>query len=265
MKTAECVEGYQRPKTFSSKGYGVTSYRVCENNVVALSKVVTGLYIDIFHRDPEISRTVVEANISHGVDANEGDTIVMLARDLSTPKHDPVGFAVLSRLVFSERSVLYISRGLLPAHEGKGVGRFFVKKGVEELRPVDMVAFKTQNPASIWSVRQTGLIDKLYPFDATYDTDRAAQNVLLELSRHVRRFPSGLSFVTGLSTSELIEEGMNLAYKPHYDHDPTMNLLRKMVYEFGMNRERGDTIYVVGEVKPVAKDTPLDSFLLNVA
>lgn len=238
-------------ESYEHHGYLVEKHRIGLENRTKWVDRITPLYVDIFHRESRISRKIVEANLNHG-ELNNGETTVLIPKVLTDPEGKPIGFAILSKMVLRERRILYVSRAVLPDYEARGMGEFFITKGID-MQPddeaIDMVVLKTQSPASVWSMKKSERIGNVYPFDKTYDTNRVVQDVLLETYSRVRRYPTALNIRTGLSEAELKEEGMNLAYHPHYNHKPTMKIFDKMVYEFGMNILRGDTVYVVGEVK----------------
>jgi hypothetical protein len=248
----------REPKEIIFRGYPIKFEPVTGTNRDFLHRTLTPLYIDIFGRDPRLSESIVASKI-----AKDG-TMVARVFDPADPKGEKaVGYGIMRPLSVETSSgdqskVTFISRGFKREHEGHGVGTHLVEESATiNGDDTDYISLDTQSPPSIYTLekareRRTDLFGDLYPRTRWYGGDspegRKAQDVIIGTVGIVRRNPSKFDIVTGLSEAELGVEGMNRAYIEHTDHRETMEILRWLVMKIGMNRERGDVIYMLMEV-----------------
>lgn len=215
---------------------------------------VTGLYLAVYpNRDREISIDRMRRGLSHP------RTILMLAKHQGIP----VGFGIFPRLPIDGEPVLYSSRAFMPEHEGQGLGTHFLDKAIslhQEIvtgmhRSLRWGVLMTQSAFSILTLKrlqELGRIGKIYPLDEPYDRNRDAQSVLLGVHKEVLMYSQSIDTRTGVSISELGELGMNEAYRPRREHQEAFEIHQRMVSAppgWGMNRERGDVVYVTFELK----------------
>lgn len=220
-----------------------------------LLATVTDLYLGVYpNRDREISIERMKRGLSHP------RTILMLA------KHEgiPVGFGIFPRFFINGEPILYSTRAFMPKHEGQGLGTHVLNRAIllhHEIvtgmhRSLRWGVLMTQNAFSIVTLKrlqESGRVGKIYPVDELYGENRDAQSILLAVHREVYMHSLGIDTFTGVSRAELRELGMNEAYRPNREHADAWEVHQRMVSSrpegWGMNRERGDVVYVTFELK----------------
>lgn len=227
-------------------------------NRTALIRVVTALHLARFDdRNPVISIQRIFRGMTHP------RTALMLVGEPGQSRGHWVGYGLFRGIsIYDEddfetdpQEVDYSSRALMPGFEGQGVGTHMLVESLKIFNP-DWLVLMTQNEASIRTVqhlREKGLVKQHYPFgepmgEVTYDTNKAAQDVMLATRRVVRL--SNISRVhdhIGLAERELSEIGMNRAAIETITDDET-GRLRGQFRAWEMNRERGDVFYVTAEI-----------------
>lgn len=220
-----------------------------------LVDTVTGLYLGVYPtRDREISIDRMRRSLSHP------RTILMLARH----QGNPVGFGIFPRFFIDGEPILYSTRAFMPEHEGQGLGTHVLNRAImlhQEIvtgmhRSLRWGVLMTQNAFSIVTLKrlqESGRVGKIYPVDELYNENRDAQSILLAVHREVYMHSLGIDTFTGVSRAELKELGMNEAYRPNREHRDAWEIHQRMVSSrpdgWGMNRERGDVVYVTFELK----------------
>lgn len=111
----------------------------------------------------------------------------------------------------------------------------------------------TPNPAAAYSFYRSGIFTegRRFPWDARYDTDPLAQDIMYGLYRKVRvSSNSPIDLVTGVSKGGYPEP--HKGYKIMHLHPPTLEFRRIMRevlgMRFGRQEESRDRLHVVGEL-----------------
>lgn len=241
-KTREyCIETYRTPN-------GHTLTDIPEYS--GLVDVITGLYLGVYpNRDKNISIERMKRSLSHP------RTIL----ELATYEGKAVGFGIFPRLLIdvpgSKESVpvVYSTRAFLKDHEGGGLGTHVLSEAIQlhqEVvargnRRIYYVALMTQNPLSVLTLGKIPDVETIFPFDALYATDPTAQHLMLGVHNEAMMSSENINTITGVSTAELKEIGMNETYRPDREQTKAWEIYQRMVIEFQMNRERGDVVYVL--------------------
>lgn len=243
--------------TFEGKtrDYTVDRYLVTDGNRRYLTQIATDIYLRTYpERDQEPSIERMKHGLSHP------RTILQLARYEGVS----VGFGTLRGMTFITGSpgrrerVGYSSRAIVEGHEGEGIGTMFLDEGIKALdapeKPLDAISLMTQNVLSIVTLRKSivklGFGEKIYPFDQPYAGNRPLQDLLLAIHKEVRLSSDSIRTWNGLSEGELKELGMNEKYyRPDRSQVEAYGYYSKMVIEWGLNRERGDVVYVIAPRK----------------
>lgn len=244
-----------------TKDYTIETYHSNGGNRVAFSempeysdlvRVVTDLYLSVYpNRDRRLSIERMRKGLSHP------RTILMLARHEGIP----VGFGLFPRLLIYGEQVVYSSRAFKHRHESEGLGSYVLGKGIEEHRKESLKAHRslrwaalmTQNPYSVLTAERLPDVDVVYPLGKRFDQNREAQWYLLGVHHMMNMASLGIDTVTGVSRGELREIGMNERGRPDRRHARAWEIYQQMISPppkgLGMNREAGDVVYVLLELK----------------
>lgn len=231
-------------------GYNLERHNITSANRKDLTSIATGVYLDTYpDRDRELSIERMRHGLIHP------NTTLRLAIFAGKP----VAIAILREMTFSvgdplrRERVGYSTRAMLDEHQRQGLGTKFLEEGVkvqeEEKKPLDAIALMTQNVESIATlkraIQRAAFGTKIYPFDELY-TERALQDLLLSLHKEVRMSSDLIRTWNGVSEGELKELGSNeKRYRPDRSHTEAWGYNQKMVNEWGVNRDRGDVVYVI--------------------
>ena len=250
--------GRETPFNGKTKVYTIKTFHSGRDRFMEMSEFAplidqaTDLYLKVYPtRDTDMSVERMKHSLSHP------RTILMLAEH----KGVPVGFGIFPRLLIGGEPVPYSSRAFLPEHEGQGLGPHTLGTAIElhqeevarSHRIIHYGFLMTQNAFSIDTLRKIPSIGEIFPFDMRYNIDRVAQYLLLGVHNQVYLASQGINTITGVSEGELSEIGMNEAYKPDRNHR-AWKIHQEMVSSLltgglGMNRERGDVVYVGFRIK----------------
>lgn len=131
---------------------------------------------------------------------------------------------------------------------GLHLGRYSVQQGLVIHDEARWYAHRTSNPVAAWSVHESAVFvpGRRRPWDDLYDQDPVAQEIMANLFMRVRLDGAAVDWRTGVSKDDY--PAPNRAYVPRPDHGPTMEFRRKM-QEWGMRLTKGDSLYVVGELR----------------
>ncbi|MDO8573685.1 MAG: GNAT family N-acetyltransferase [Candidatus Daviesbacteria bacterium] len=238
-----------------------------------LIEAVTEVYLGVYpERNRDLSRARVRKSLSYP------RTTLMLAEH----QGKPVGFGIFPRLLINGHidrepvPVLYSSRGFLSEHERQGLGTHVLEEAIrlhqEELwrshRSLRWVAFMTMNPHSVASLWKLPMVGETWPIKKPADDqekptvnyylqDSTQQHIMLGVHSRVYMSSESISTRTGVSEGELRELGMNETYRPSPDQRLPYDIHQIMVHQLGMNREKGDVVYMTAEVKQPG-ESPLD-------
>lgn len=232
-----------------SRIYRIERYWVTADNRQELTEIAKDVYLRTYPtRLQELSEERTIQGLSHP------RTVLQVARY----KGNPVGTATMRRMTFNvgypsrRKRVGYSSRAIVERHEGQWLGTKFLEEGVkaqeEDEIKLDAIALMTQNVQSFLTlrraVRKLGFEGKIRPFEKLY-TGRTLEDLLLLIHREVRMSPDLLRIWNGVSEGELKELGPNeRVFRPErgteaWDYDELM------VKGWGVNKGRGDVVYVV--------------------
>lgn len=254
MMTAEVPNVIRGARHIDHNGYiiDVVQGRSYAENKDAFIEIATPIQAGVFEREIELAREFMIQNLPDDEEGTRGIVSFMLARPREANPCEYVGYAIEREIpiVTSQGDVnlLYMARTIKEEHRRKGLGRFFAQEALALHNRVGMVGIRTQNPASVWSLIEAGIVreGELFPFEQDYKKDPLAQEVMVGLFFRIRRFGTRVDWYTGVSPGDIGRA--NPAYIPDLDHAPTMNILRRMKGEFRMNFERGDSMVVVSYV-----------------
>lgn len=160
-----------------------------------------------------------------------------------------VGFALYQLIPSALGSVIYQSRGILPEAQGMGLGRVFPQTAVSVLKPTHFIA-KAQNPISIWSTMQSGIMEKVCPIEEEFGASNEMQQLLLDTIK-ARGKVGEVDLSNGLHRSSY-SMGKLGDYSPKQDHAGTA-LVQKKLKDIGVDVLNGDAIYYGGRIKENAK------------
>lgn len=220
------------------------------DNKEAFLEIATPLQAEAFHRDPVLARRFLEENLAEDKETAQGKATLMLIRPLNESIQGYVGYGMHREISIptskANLNVLYGARTIRKDHRRKHIGRFVSQEALVLHRDVDMVGYRTNNPASIWSNNEVIQRGEHFPFDKLFTADPLVQEVMLGLWWRVKRFGTQVDWVTGVSKGDLgVEEP---AYEPDPNHAPTMRILRIMEGKLKMNLARGDSVIALGYV-----------------
>lgn len=226
-------------------------------NKARLIDIATELEAVVFKRDPDLSRQMMTRNMRVGEKTRDIEVpSVMLFRRKETSEDAYIGFSTQRIFVIrtsdtqKDVPLLYIStRAFKEGHRGLHLGRFAIQQAQVVHREATWLGHRTQSPAAARSVQESGVFmeGRLYPWDALYSTDHLAQQIMVELFMNVRINGSGVNWLTGVSIADYLES--NGAYVPNPNHAPTMEIKRIMKEELKMKCRRGDSLYIVGQLR----------------
>lgn len=259
--------------TFEGKtrDYIVDRYLITEGSRRYLTKIAIDIYLRTYpERDQELSIERMKHGLSHP------RTILQLARYAGVP----VGFGTLRGMTFITGSpgkrerIGYSSRAIVEEHGGEGIGTMFLDEGIKALdapeKPLDAISLMTQNVLSVVTLRKSivklGFGETIYPFDQIYAGNRPLQDLLLAVHKEVRLSSDSIRTWNGLSEGELKELGMNEKYyRPDRSKVEAWGYYYKMVIEWGLNRERGDVLYVIAPRKKPTTSAEITMILPQTA
>lgn len=134
-------------------------------------------------------------------------------------------------------------------HRRKHLGRIAVQLALVANPEATYLAHRTANPAAALSFMESGVFKegRRFPWDAKFNTDSLVQQIMMGIFFRERVNGTEIDMVTGVCRADYPE--LNGAYVPDLNHAPTMEIRRRMQEEFGMIFSRGDSLYVVGELK----------------
>lgn len=154
----------------------------------------------------------------------------------------PVGFASYQTAMCCRRLVVYQSRGLAAGYRGRGLGRLLTCYGVSRYRPY-VLAAHAQNPISILATMRSGILETVYPIEASYDADDEMFSILADLV-NVRGYSGQVCLDTGLHKGAY-PMGKLGDYPVDMSH-PGIAMVERRLAEIGLDRERGDAVYYMG-------------------
>jgi hypothetical protein len=184
----------------------------------------------------------------------KGGSIFFVRPQDADPKDDLsyVGYSTQRIMEVSSESgsmarVLYFStRALKEEYQHRRLGRFFLQLGNSVHRP-EILALRTQSPASVLSFKKSGLVDNVFPIDGTYERSPFMQSMLEQVALRTRH-PEPVDLTTGLAR-RVYPEGRNRAYLANPNNTEANAIYDQMVNGLGLDPDSGDAIYLMGRVK----------------
>lgn len=156
-----------------------------------------------------------------------------------------VGFATFQIIGLDGGVAIYQSRGILPSHHGRGLGKSFTRTACE-LHSPDILVAKAQNPVSIWATMRSRVLKTIYPIEKLYSESPEMQQSLRIIVE--RRGHAGeVDLSTGLHRKSY-PMGRLGNYQINLSH-PGIALVEQRLQEIGLKREEGDAVYYMGKVK----------------
>lgn len=167
----------------------------------------------------------------------------------------PIGFTTarvftMHNVLGRETPLLYISnRAFDEQYRGMHLGRTSIQIARAIHEEARWMAHRTQSEVAVYSVLQADVYNprRLFPWNAMYYTDLTAQKLMTDLFYAVHVNGQTVDMSTGVSVGDFIEPNRANIINPN--HAPTVEIRRKMIEELGMDFERGDALYIVGELR----------------
>lgn len=167
----------------------------------------------------------------------------------------PIGFTtarvfLMQTISGKETPLLYISnRAFDEQYRGMHLGRVSIQIARTVHGEARWMAHRTQSEVAAYSVLQADVYNprRVFPWNARYYTDLTAQKLMTDLFYAVHVNGQTVDMSTGVSIGDYIEP--NWVNRINPEHAPTVEIRRRMTEEFGMDFARGDSLYIVGELK----------------
>ncbi|OGE33487.1 hypothetical protein A3J19_01575 [Candidatus Daviesbacteria bacterium RIFCSPLOWO2_02_FULL_41_8] len=288
LPKVECSTNFMT-NTFQGRSneYDVRVYRSNHGNKASFAEIpecagliedITDLYLGVYpQRDRDKSIERVRKSLSYP------RTIVELAYS----EDQLVGAGIFPRFNLEGEPLFYSSRFILPDHTRQGLGPYMMEDAIlrhqQELATAHRVlrfgAIMAMNPDSVGSLWKLSIVgdswpirkpanDQVEPTVNFYPQGSTQQLLMLRAHGLFHMASDSIHVLTGVSSAELSELGMNETYKPGAEKRMSWLIHKIMVSRYpqglSMNREAGDLMCMVFEIlKPGHSET--ETFLLPAA
>lgn len=251
--------GYRRPSTvdfnlgrrggYSADIFYGTFYRERKD---FLAETAVDLVIKAGLFSPSAAREMV----MRGMDSNVGQnpSMILFRKKSDGDFHKYIGFSwqeilLIPTEVAGNVSLLYLRlRAFEERHRRKHLGGSALQLSEAIYQEPSWFAHRTQSPAAAYSVLGSGVLipGRCFPWNASYSENLLAEqlkdgvfNLVKVNGREIDQY--------GVSKGDYLES--NNAFELDLTHAPTVELRRRMIEEFGMVFERGDSLVVVGQLR----------------
>lgn len=144
----------------------------------------------------------------------------------------------------------HLLRAFKERYRGRGRGRFSVQLAQTLHDDAEYYGHRTHNPIALYANQKSEIFvpGGYLPPDALYNTNPKSQEIMVRYYLRTRVNTTGsVDFTTGVSKEDFPEP--NMSYLPNPKHAPTMELLRRMQEEWGMEFPGRDALHAVGRLR----------------